>query len=363
MSTLNVDSLLKLAVVQDASDLHLVAGNPPRLRINGELGSIDVPALSAQDVRELVDGLLGPEAKEMLEARGQVDISYEVPDLARFRVNAFVHFGGLGAVVRVVPSEVIPLDTLKLPPVVGNLCRRRSGFVLVTGATGSGKSTTLTAMVDRINDEREGHVVLIEQPIEAVHKSKRCLVSQREVGVHTTGFTSALRSALRQDPDVVVLGEMRDRETIRLAVTAAEMGTLVIGTLHTAGAIATIDRIVNVFPAVEQPYIRGMLSTSLSGVVSQALLKRIDGGGRVAAVEVLINNSAVANLIREGKFEQLESVIQAGGLQGMQSFDNAVRKLLDARLIGVDEACRVARKPEQFAHLKTRRVGAGGDSK
>ncbi|NJL27281.1 MAG: type IV pilus twitching motility protein PilT [Thermoanaerobaculia bacterium] len=343
-----IDSFLKLVVEQDGSDLHLVSGNPPRVRIYGEVQPIKYRMLSAEETRELIFEIMPELARARFDAEGQVDFSYEVDGLARFRVNAFLHFRGIGAVVRVVPSKITSLDELALPPVVKNLCRRRNGFILVTGPTGSGKSTTLGAMVDLINEEREGHIITVEQPVELIHANKKCLVSQREVGSHARSFLDALRAAVREDPDVVVVGEMRDLETIRLAVTAAEMGTLVLGTLHTVGAIATVDRIINVFPAEEQAYIRSMVSTSLSGVISQALVRRGDGRGRVAAVEILINNAATSNLIREGRVDQLTNVIQAGGLQGMQTFDNALRRLVDERLITLEEAIRNARDPGQF---------------
>jgi len=343
-----IDAFLKLVVEQDGSDLHLVSGNPPRIRIYGDVQPVKYRELSVGETGELLMEILPDHARERFEKEGQVDFSYAVPDLARFRVNAFRHSGGIGAVVRVVPSEVQPLGDLSLPVVVSNLCRRRNGFLLITGPTGSGKSTTLGAMVDLINEEREGHIITIEQPVEFVHKNKKCLVSQREVGVHTHSFADALRAAVREDPDVIVVGEMRDLETIRLAVTAAEMGSLVLGTLHTVGAIETVDRIINVFPADEQSYIRSMVSTSLTGAISQALVRRGDGRGRVAAVEILINNAAAANLIREGRVDQLTNVIQAGGLQGMQTFDNALRRLVDERLITLEEGMRNARDPRQF---------------
>ena len=274
------------------------------------------------------------------------------PDLARFRCNVFRHADGAGAVLRVIPNEVLSLEKLNLPSVLDTFCRVRNGFILVTGPTGSGKSTTMGAMVDRINQTRNGHIITVENPVELVHQSKRCLVSQREVGRHCPSFAAGLRSALREDPDVIVLGEMRDLETIRGAVTAAEMGALVISTLHTVGAVATVDRIVNAFPPGEQAFIRSMVSTSLTGVISQALLRRGDGKGRVAAIETLVNTNAAANLIREGKVDQLTSVIQAGAAQGMQTFDHALRKLLDAQLITIEEAYRHARDRRAFAGTK-----------
>jgi twitching motility protein PilT len=347
-----IDSFLELVVDQKGSDLHLVSGNSPRIRIYSEIHAVKYRQLSLDETRELITEIMPETLRAEFKRAGQVDFSYEVANLARFRVNAFYHHGGVGAVVRVVPSTVQSLDELDLPPVLKNLCRRRSGFILVTGPTGSGKSTTLAAMVDLINEERACHIITIEQPVEMIHPPKRSLVSQRDVGIHAQGFAEALRSALREDPDVIVVSEMRDLETIRLAVTASEMGSLVMGTLHTVGAITSVERIINAFPAGEQRYIRSMLSTSLSGIVSQTLIRRQDGTGRVAAVEILINNAASANLIREGRVDQLSHVIQAGGLQGMQTLDNALRKLLDEGLISGDEAYRQARDKSPFRHLK-----------
>jgi len=352
-----IDTFLRLVVEQQGSDLHLVSGNPPRIRIHGEIHPIKYRELTVEETSELVREIMPEVLRKEFRSAGQVDYSYQVEGLARFRINAFLHHGGVGAVVRVVPSSVQSLADLDLPPVLGTLCRRRSGFILITGPTGSGKSTTLGAMVDLINGERECHIITIEQPVELVHAPKSSLISQREVGIHSEGFAEALRSALREDPDVIVVGEMRDLETIRLAVTAAEMGSLVLGTLHTVGAIATVERMINSFPADEQTYIRSMLSTSLSGVVSQGLVRRADGQGRVAAVEILINNAAASNLIREGKVDQLLNVIQAGALQGMQTFDNALRRLLDEGLISLAEAHRHARVKAHF-----RAAGAGVDA-
>lgn len=346
-----IDSFLELVVQQEGSDLHLVSGNPPRVRIYGDIHPVKYRTLTAEETAELVLEIMPEVLHAEFRRRGQVDFSYEVEGLARFRVNAFLHLAGTGAVVRVVPSQVRSFEELGLPQVLAALCHRPRGLVLVTGPTGAGKSTTLGAMVDGINREREAHVITIEQPVELIHRPVKSLISQREVGIHARSFTEALRSALREDPDVIVVGELRDLETIRLAVTAAEMGSLVLGTLHTVGAVATVERIVNAFPADEHEYIRSMLSTSLGGVASQTLVRRSDRRGRVAAVEVLTNTAAASNLIREGKVDQLANVIQAGALQGMQSFDNALRKLLDERIISAEEAQRHARSPGQLARL------------
>jgi twitching motility protein PilT len=296
--------------------------------------------------------------RELFASRYGLDFAYEVPGLARFRVNAFRHLGGLGAVFRVIPSVIKTMDDLGLPPFLKSLCRERKGLILVTGPTGSGKSTTLAAMLDFINHDRKGHIITIEDPVEFVHRRQKGLVSQREVGVHTPSFAAALHSALREDPDVILVGELRDLETISLAVTAAETGILILGTLHTNGAAATVDRIINVFPASEQPRIRTMLSTSLRGVISQQLVRRADGKGRLAALEILINNTAVANMIREGKTNQLAGVMERGALLGMQSLDNSLRSFLDAKLITGNEAYAKAVHKNEFEQFRDQEESA-----
>ena len=343
-----IDSFLELVVKQDGSDLHLVSGNPPRIRLFGEMFPIKYRELTAAENRDLLYEIMNPHQREEFEAHGDLDFAYEVPGLSRFRVNVFNHLDGIGAVFRSIPSVVQDMDSLGLPPVLKNLARQRKGLILVTGPTGSGKTTTLAAMIDFINTERKGHILTIEDPVEFVHENKNCLISQREVGTHTHSFADALHSALREDPDVILVGEMRDLETISLAVTAAEMGILVMATLHTSGAAATVDRIINVFPSGEEPYIRTMLSTSLCGVISQELVRRADNQGRVAAIEILINNAATSNIIREGKTDQLDNIIQSGGMQGMQSMDTALRRLLDAGLIEGDDAFLKARHKRDF---------------
>ncbi len=343
-----IDSFLELVVKQDGSDLHMVSGNPPRIRLFGEMFPIKYRELTAAENRELLYEIMNPHQREEFEAHGDLDFAYEVPGLSRFRVNVFNHLDGIGAVFRSIPSVVQDMDSLGLPPVLKNLARQRKGLILVTGPTGSGKTTTLAAMIDFINTERKGHILTIEDPVEFVHENKNCLISQREVGTHTRSFADALHSALREDPDVILVGEMRDLETISLAVTAAEMGILVMATLHTSGAAATVDRIINVFPSGEEPYIRTMLSTSLCGVISQELVRRADNQGRVAAIEILINNAATSNIIREGKTDQLDNIIQSGGMQGMQSMDTALRRLLDAGLIEGDDAFLKARHKRDF---------------
>jgi len=347
-----IDAFLELLVKQRGSDLHLVSGNPPYVRLIGEVRAIKYRELNTDETQDLLREIMPSLLLERLDEVGNVDFSYEVPELSRFRVNVFKHVRGLGAVFRAIPSEVQTLDDLRMPAVLKHLCRQQRGLILVTGPTGSGKSTTLAAMVDFINQERQGHIITIEDPIEFVHHDKNSMVSQREVGHHTKTFAAALRSTLREDPNVILVGEMRDLETIHLAVTAAEMGILVLGTLHTNSASATVDRIINVFPPGEEPYIRTMLSTSLVGVVSQQLTRTADRRSRVAALEILINNPAVANIIREGKSEQLDNVIQSGGLQGMQSLDTSLRRLLDAKVINGDEAYLKARHKASFERFR-----------
>jgi twitching motility protein PilT len=290
----------------------------------------------------LLSDIMPPLVREAFEQRCSVDFAYALEGLARFRVNVYRHINGVGAVLRVIPSGIRTMEDLGLPPLLTSLCQQKRGLLLCTGPTGSGKSTTLAALIDYINSNRKGHILTIEDPIEFMHRNKASLVTQREVGFDTPSFASALKSALREDPNVILVGEMRDVETISLAVTAAETGILVFGTLHTNGAAATVDRIVNVFPPGEQGRIRSMLSTSLLGVVSQQLLRRSDGKGRVAALEILVNNAAVANILRDGKTEQIATALQSGSLQGMQSMDTALKRLLDARQIMGKDAYRKA---------------------
>ena len=337
-----IDTFLELLVKQDGSDLHMVSGNPPRIRLHGELIAVKYRELSAAETMGLVSEIMPQGARAAFETRCSVDFAYAIDGLARFRVNVYRHVNGVGAVLRVIPAEVKSMEQLGLPPVLAGFCQQKKGLVLCTGPTGSGKSTTLAALIDHVNNTRRGHILTIEDPIEFVHKNKLSLMSQREVGFDTPSFGCALHSALREDPNVILVGEMRDLETIALAVTAAETGILVFGTLHTNGAAATVDRIVNVFPPAEQGRIRSMLSTSLLGVVSQQLVRRSDGKGRVPALEILVNNPAVANILRDGKTEQIATAIQSGSLQGMQSMDTALKRLLDARQIVGKDAYRKA---------------------
>ena len=347
-----VDAFLELLIKQGGSDLHLISGNAPRVRLLGEIHPVKYRELNDNETLQLLNEIMPEHIRAAFEQHGGVDFAYEISEKSRFRVNAFRHFDGVGAVFRTIPTKVPSMDELKLPQVLKSLTRQQRGLILVTGPTGSGKTTTLASMVDLINQERRGHIITIEDPIEYVHVNNQCLVSQREVGLHTETFAEALHSALREDPDVILVGEMRDLETISLAVTAAEMGILVLGTLHTNSAAAAVDRIINVFPPSDEPYIRTMLSTSLCGIISQQLLRTADNKDRIAAVEVLINNSAIANIMREGKTEQLENVIQGGALQGMQAMDTVLRRYLDEKLITGNEAYRVARNKAAFEQYR-----------
>jgi twitching motility protein PilT len=316
--------------------------------MHGELIGVKYRDLSAAETMALLNEIMSDAAREAFETRSSIDFAYAIPNLARFRVNVYRHVNGVGAVLRVIPTVIKSMEQLGLPSVLAGFCQQRKGLVLCTGPTGSGKSTTLAALVDHVNTTRKGHILTIEDPIEFVHPNKACLMSQREVGFDTLSFSAALHSALREDPNVILVGEMRDLETISLAVTAAETGILVFGTLHTNGAAATVDRIVNVFPPGDQGRIRSMLSTSLLGVVSQQLVKKSDGKGRVAALEILVNNPAVSNILRDGKTEQIATAIQSGSLQGMQSMDMALRRLMDAKVITGKEAYRKAINKREF---------------
>lgn len=343
-----IDTFLELVVKQNGSDLHMVSGNPPRVRINGDTLAIKYRELSADETQDLIFEIMSSDQQAYFQENNGVDFAYDAENLARFRVNVFQHLSGIGAVFRVIPAEIKSLNDLGLPPVLKNLARQRKGLILVTGPTGSGKSTSLAAMVDFINTERNGHILTIEDPIEFVHRNKNCLISQREVGEHTPRFANALHSALREDPDVILVGELRDLETIHLAITAAEMGILVMATLHTSTAASTVDRILNVFPSGEEAYVRTMLSTSLVGIISQQLVRRCDNKGRIAALEIMINNPAIANVLREGKTEQLENIIQGGAMQGMQLMDTALKRLVDSQIISGEDAYLKARKKSQF---------------
>ncbi len=347
-----IDEYLVEVLNRKGSDLHFLAGDPPRLRVYGDLQPLRPEALKADFVKETLLEIMPPKASARFEEKDGADFAYQVPNLARFRVNVMRHLGGMGAVLRVIPSVALTLDQLNMPEPVRTLCRANNGLILVTGKTGSGKSTTLAAMIDDINTRLHGHLLTIEDPIEFVHQRKSCLVSQREVGVHAPSFAEAVHSALREDPDVILVGEMRDLETISVAVTAAEMGILVMGTLHTNGATATVDRIVNAFPSEKQSHVRTMLSTSLRGVISQQLIPRAGQPGRVAALEILINNAAVSNLIRQGKMDQLENTMQSGAATGMRTMDMAIHQLLEGKVISGREAYRKAINKSRFEQYK-----------
>jgi len=347
-----IDAYLKQVLERDGSDLHFLAGDLPRVRQYGELKPLSTEPLGAEMVKQSLYEIMPKLSVERFEAKDGADFAHSIPGVARFRVNVMRQLNGMGAVFRAIPSKAKTAEELKLPEAVMNLCRINNGLILVTGKTGSGKSTTLAAMIDDINSREKGHILTIEDPIEFVHVRKSCLISQREIGVHAASFSSALLSALREDPDVVLVGELRDLETMSIAVTAAEMGILVMGTLHTNGAAATVDRLVNAFPADKQPHVRTMLSTSLRGVVSQQLIPKADKKGRVAALEILINTPAIANLIRQGKMDQLENGMQTGSASGMRLMDAAIQALLDQRLISGKEAYKKAINKSKFEQLR-----------
>ncbi|HUO96909.1 MAG TPA: type IV pilus twitching motility protein PilT [Steroidobacteraceae bacterium] len=348
-----IDEYLSEVLGRKGSDLHFIAGDPPRLRVYGDLQPLRPEPLRADFVKETLYEIMPQKAIARFEEKEGADFAYAVPGLARFRVNVMRQLNGMGAVCRVIPSAALTLEQLNMPDAVRTLCRQNSGLILVTGKTGSGKSTTLAAMIDDINTRLNGHILTIEDPIEFVHQRKSCLISQREVGVHSPSFADAVHSALREDPDVVLVGEMRDLETISVAVSAAEMGILVMGTLHTNGAAPTVDRIVNAFPADKQSHVRTMLSTSLRGVISQQLLPRAGQAGRVAALEILVNTPAVSNLVRQGKIDQLENTMQSGASFGMRTMDMAIQQLLDNRVITGREAYRKAINKQRFEQFKS----------
>ncbi len=345
---MDISELLAFAVKNKASDLHLSAGLPPMIRVHGDIRRINLPPMEHKDVHRMVYDIMNDSQRKAYEEVLEVDFSFDIPTLARFRVNAFNQQHGAGAVFRTIPSKVLSLEDLGAPAIFKEISDQPRGVVLVTGPTGSGKSTTLAAMIDYVNENQYAHILTIEDPIEFVHQSKKCLINQREVGPHTHSFANALRSALREDPDVILVGEMRDLETISLALTAAETGHLVFGTLHTSSAAKTIDRVVDVFPAAEKEMVRSMLSESLRAVISQTLLKTKDGNGRIAAHEIMIGTPAIRNLIRENKVAQMYSAIQTGQNVGMQTMDQCLQDLVRRNAVSSAEAKSKAMNKDAF---------------
>jgi twitching motility protein PilT len=357
---ISIDTLLEQMVAHNASDLHITVGSKPALRVRGHLERLEgLPELSAEDTRQLLYRIISSEQQKKLEIDRQLDLSYSIPGLARFRVNIYSQRESLAGAFRLIPAELKSLEELGLPTTLYDLCQKPRGLVLVTGPTGSGKSTTLAALIDEINRKRADHIITIEDPIEFLHRHKRCIVNQRELGADATTFADALRGALRQDPDVILLGEMRDLETISTALTAAETGHLVFATLHTQDAASTVDRVIDVFPAAQQGQIRTQLAGTLEGVVAQTLLPTADGQGRVAAIEVLRPDDAVRNLVRQAKVEQIYSIMQTGSKRGMQTMEQALTELVLRGIITQEIALARSSKPEQLLGLLGR---VGGEA-
>jgi twitching motility protein PilT len=348
---MDITELLTFGVANKASDLHISSGLPPMLRINGEIRKVNLAPLDANAVKVMVYDVMNDNLRKIFEQNMEVDFAFEIPNVSRFRANVFMQTRGIGAVFRSIPSKILSLTQLNAPEVFREITTYNKGMVLVTGPTGSGKSTTLAAMVDLINETDYQHILTVEDPVEFVHVSKRSLVNQRELNTHTKSFANALKSALREDPDCVMVGEMRDLETISLALTAAETGHLVFGTLHTSSAAKTIDRIIDVFPAAEKDMVRVMLSESLRAVISQVLLKKKDGSGRVACHEIMIVNSAIKNLIRESKVSQINSAIQTGQQYGMQTMDQSLLKAVKSGEVSMETALAYATQKELFMNL------------
>ncbi len=348
---MEIQDLLKLMVEKNASDLHLKVGIPPAFRVDGDLGHLDLPPQTLADNRKMIYSILTPAQKEKFEKENELDLSHSIPGVSRFRVNVFRQRGQIGAVLRVIPIRIKSVEELGLPEVIKKLCDRPRGLILVTGPTGSGKSTTLAAMIDYINENRRGHIITVEDPIEFLHKDKKCSVNQREVGVDTKSFSEALRRILREDPDVILIGEMRDLETVSMCITMAETGRLVFATLHTTDAAQTVDRIIDVFPPHQQQQIRMQLSANLEGVISMTLLPRKSGKGRVAAFEIMVGTPAVRSLIREGKTQHLYSAIQTGSELGMVSLDQSLKQLVLKDMVNFEEALQKCINIQEFRQM------------
>jgi len=344
---MDITQLLAFGVEQGASDCHLSAGEPPMIRIHGDLKKLDHAPLTKEEAHSLVYDIMNDAQRKAFEETHECDFSFEMGTLARFRVNVFMQRKGEGAVFRTIPTKILTLEELEMPAILKQLCEKEKGLILVTGPTGSGKSTTLAGMVDYLNESFEGHILTVEDPIEFVHQSKKCLVNQRELGPHTNSFANALRAALREDPDAILVGEMRDLETIQLALTAAETGHIVFGTLHTSSAPKTVDRIIDVFPPNQQAQIRAQFAESIEAVITQTLLKK-KGGGRVAALEIMTGTTAVRNLIREGKIHQIPGTMQVSQKDGMQTMDMALQSLVSRGLVAKEEAQAKSTNPNLF---------------
>lgn len=347
---MDITQLLQFAVQQEASDLHVSAGEPPMVRVHGSMKKIKVPSLTSEQTHAMIYDIMNDAQRKTFEEFSELDFSMQLGEVARFRVNVFKQNRGLGAVFRQIPTKILSLEKLGMPPVLREISVREKGLVLVTGPTGSGKSTTLAAMLDYLNDTYEKHILTVEDPIEFVHVSKKCLINQREVGPHTISFKNALKAALREDPDIILVGEMRDLETIQLALTAAETGHLVFGTLHTSSAPKTVDRIIDVFPPEQQAQVRAMFAESIQAVVTQTLCKKV-GGGRVAGLELLLGTTAVRNLIREGKIHQIPSVMQTSQAAGMQTMQMHLMELVDKNMITRETAIEKTGNPDLFKEL------------
>jgi len=344
---MDITQLLAFGVEQGASDCHLSAGEPPMIRIHGDLKKLDHPPLTKEEAHALVYDIMNDAQRKAFEETHECDFSFEMGTVARFRVNVFMQRKGEGAVFRTIPTKILTLEQLEMPAILKQLCDKEKGLILVTGPTGSGKSTTLAGMVDYLNESFEGHILTVEDPIEFVHQSKKCLVNQRELGPHTNSFANALRAALREDPDIILVGEMRDLETIQLALTAAETGHIVFGTLHTSSAPKTVDRIIDVFPPNQQAQIRAQFAESIEAVITQTLLKK-KGGGRIAALEIMTGTTAVRNLVREGKIHQIPGTMQVSQKDGMQTMDMALQSLVSRGLVAKEEAQAKSANPNLF---------------